>query len=125
MALRDEFEENVVELAFYGPVVTIEPNGEKRIGYPETPTFTTLGIFVMAEGDITYGPNGAQVRTTNDVFIDKEPNSNAMYRAIMDREEKWQMVYDGRRFLVTSIEAAGEADDPYILRVEQIKKPAA
>lgn len=122
MSLQEEFEENVVSLAFYKPTKVMEPNGAIRTGYSDEPTFTTMGIFQMTAGDITYGPTGAQVRTTNDVFIDKETNSNTMYRGIMDDEEKWQMVYDGRRFLVESIEAAGEAEDPYILRVSQIKK---
>jgi hypothetical protein len=123
VSLAEEFEENVVDLAFFQPTEIEEENGATRTGYPDEPTFTTKGIFQMADGSITFGRNGARMSTTNDVFIDKDADANAMYRGIMDSEEKWVMDYDGRRFFVDAIEAAGEAEDPYILQVSQIKKP--
>ena len=121
MSLAEEFEENVVELKFYKPVISKTGSNATVTTYSGVETFSTMGIFQMTDGDISWTPRGAQIRTTNDVFIDKETASDAMYRAIMDNEEKWRMSYDGRWFLIESMEAAGEAEDPYIIRAGQVK----
>jgi hypothetical protein len=123
MSLAQDFEENVVEIFFKKPTESESQTGASVNTY--TDAFSKIGIFQMNEGQVFYNNNGRQVKTTNDVFIDKDTDTDDMYLKITRDEEKWIVAYDNREFEIMSIEAAGEREDPYILEVKQVKKSSS
>jgi triacylglycerol esterase/lipase EstA (alpha/beta hydrolase family) len=131
MSLAQDFEENVVEIFFKKPTETESDTGALINTYVDA--FSKIGIFQMNEGQVFYNVNGRQVKTTNDVFIDKDTDTDDMYLKITQNEQRWVISkvinqegsVDEREFEILNIEAAGEREDPYIMEVKQVKKSSS
>ena len=119
MGVAQDFAEYVKSLTFKSPTATLDPYTNSKIN-TWAEAFTQNGIFQQASGRLVSGPNGVEICTINDVYIDPNINTTDMYHKIRSHKERWHVLYDGIEYLITSIEAPGELSDPYIMELEQV-----
>lgn len=118
MSLKSDFPQDVVKMKFQKPTTTIAANNASMTTYEDQ--FTQYGLLQQTSGTVIYTSNGLVMKSTDDIFIDRTPDS-------LKVSKEWQIVIDDIRYgetpiiymVAEPIVKTGPPDEPYCVQVSR------